>query len=59
MLQTLSANNKITVRLLNVKAEDKDYDVKIYLDKGLAPEGGTNTTKEPIEIKSVILSHFY
>ncbi|MEO5997029.1 MAG: MG2 domain-containing protein, partial [Chitinophagaceae bacterium] len=57
-LQTLSTNNKITVRLLNVKAEDRDYDAKIFLDKGLAPEGGTNTTKEVSEIQSVIPSPF-
>lgn len=58
LLQTLSASTKLTVRLLNVKAEDKDYDAKILLDKGLAPDGGGNGTTEAEEIKSVIPSPF-
>ena len=56
MLQTLSANSKITVRVLNIKAVDKEYDSKIFIDKGLLPEGGTNSTNEPFEIKSIIPS---
>jgi uncharacterized protein YfaS (alpha-2-macroglobulin family) len=58
MLQTLSPNNKITVRLLHVKADDKEYDSKIFVDKGLSPEGGYNATKEAFEIKSIIPSPF-
>jgi uncharacterized protein YfaS (alpha-2-macroglobulin family) len=58
MVQTLSASNKITVRLLNIKPEDRDYNARILLDKGLLPEGGNNPTKETIEIKSAIPSPF-
>jgi alpha-2-macroglobulin len=57
-LQTLSADNKISLRLINLKMEDKDYDVKISVDKGLVPEGGINGSKEKAETKSVIPSPF-
>ena len=56
--QTLSANDKITLRLLNLKMEDKNYDAKITIDKGLVPEGGTNAIKEKIESHSNIPSPF-
>lgn len=57
-VQTLSPDKIISVRILNLKAEDKDYDIKILLDKGVLPEGGNNATAEPIEFKSVISSPF-
>ena len=56
--QTLSATDKITLRLLNLKMEDKSYDAKITIDKGLVPEGGTNGLKEKIESASSIPSPF-
>lgn len=56
--QTLSADNKITVRLLDVKTADKDYDAILHLDKGLVPDGGGNGTRETTEIKSYIPSPF-
>src|SRR6201991_2820335 len=40
--QTLSASDRISLRLLNLKAEDKTLDANISIDKGLLPEGGTN-----------------
>lgn len=57
-LQTLSADTRITVRLLNIKAEDKDYDATLHLDKGLVPDGGGNGTPEATDIKSSIPSPF-
>lgn len=57
-LQTLSADNKISLRLLNVKMEDKDYETKITIDKGLIPEGGVNGTTEPSATTSVIPSPY-
>ena len=57
-LQTLSADDKITVRLLNLKMEDKNKEATISIDKGLAPEGGTNGLKEKLESKSTIPSPF-
>lgn len=47
-LVTSSPDNKITVRLTGLKAEDKDYNTKIVIDKGLKPESGNNSTDESI-----------
>jgi uncharacterized protein YfaS (alpha-2-macroglobulin family) len=55
---TLSNDNKISLRLLGIKAEDKDLEAKVTLDKGLVPEGGTNGTKDAIENKIFIPSPF-
>jgi uncharacterized protein YfaS (alpha-2-macroglobulin family) len=57
-LQTLSASNKISLRIANLKMQDDDYETSISVDKGLVPEGGVNGTVEKIEIKSVISSPF-
>ncbi len=57
-LQTLSADNKISLRLQNVKMEDKDYEAKIIIDKNLVPEGGTNGTADKSEASSMIPSPF-
>lgn len=57
-LQTLSAANKISLRLLNIRAEDKSYALSLLLQKGLMPEGGTNGTKEAAETASTIPSPF-
>ncbi len=43
---TLSNDSKVSLRVLGIKAEDKDLDAVVTLDKGLIPEGGTNGTKE-------------
>ena len=57
-LQTLSADNKISLRLLNLKMEDKNYDAKITIDKGLVPQGGANGSKDKTETQAVIPSPF-
>lgn len=57
-LQTLSVDNKISARLLNIKAEDRNYEALITLEKGLAPEGGGNGTKEPAEMQTIMPSPY-
>ncbi|HEY4064567.1 MAG TPA: MG2 domain-containing protein [Puia sp.] len=57
-LQTLSASDKISLRLLNMKMEDKTLQAKLSIDKGLVPEGGTNGLKDRIETLSSIPSPF-
>ncbi|HEX4849712.1 MAG TPA: hypothetical protein VFV08_02845, partial [Puia sp.] len=57
-LLTLSNDDKITLRLLGIKGEDKDHEAKISLEKGLVPEGGTNATKDVIENKIFIPSPY-
>src|SRR5580765_3029684 len=48
-LQTLSADNKISVRINGLaKTEDKSYETKIVIDKGLKPEDGTNITTDAL-----------
>ena len=57
-LQTISADNKLSLRITNLKTEDRDFGIKISLDKGVIPEGGTNPTKEVVESKALIPSPF-
>ncbi|HEY2347976.1 MAG TPA: MG2 domain-containing protein [Puia sp.] len=45
-LQTLSVSDKIAIRLVNIPAADKDYEIKIQIDKGAIPVGGINGTTE-------------
>ncbi|MBS1576976.1 MAG: hypothetical protein JST09_16890, partial [Bacteroidetes bacterium] len=49
---TASADNKISLRINGLKNEDKDYETKITIGKGLKPEAGTNATAD--DIKSTI-----
>jgi len=57
-LQTLSPSDRIEVRLNNLQKEDKTLDIKLALDKGLLPEGGTNGLKEKIETSAAIPSPY-
>ncbi|MBL7728721.1 MAG: hypothetical protein JNM68_13585, partial [Dinghuibacter sp.] len=41
-LAATNPDKKISLRLLNVAAADKDYTAKVTLKKGLKPEGGKN-----------------
>ena len=55
---TMSPDNKISVRINGLKQEDKDYDAKITIEKGLKPESGNNTTAEPIKASLSIPSPY-
>ena len=57
-VQSLSADNKISVRVIGLKPEDKDLESQVILEKGLVPEGGVNGIKENIESKVFIPSPF-
>ncbi|MBS1948425.1 MAG: alpha-2-macroglobulin family protein [Bacteroidetes bacterium] len=57
-MQTLSASNKISLRLLNLKMQDEDYEASVSIDKGLVPEGGINGMNKKTETKAVISSPF-
>lgn len=48
MLQTISSDNKVQLRILNVKNEDKDYAAVVTISKGIVPINGQNVTKEDI-----------
>ena len=56
--QTISSDSKISFRLASFKPEDRDYQTKIVIDKGLIPEGGNNSTKETLQQEFSIPSPF-
>ena len=45
---TMSPDNKISLRIHGMKVEDKDYAVRVTVNKGLKPVSGANEIKEPI-----------
>jgi uncharacterized protein YfaS (alpha-2-macroglobulin family) len=45
---TISPDNKISVRVNGLKAEDKDIDAKVSIEKGLKPEKGNTATADAI-----------
>lgn len=55
---TISPDNKISVRLNGIKAEDKDIDTKVKIEKGLRPEKGNMSTSEPITSTMAIPSPY-
>ena len=55
---TVSNDSKVILRLNSLKPEDKDYETIIRIEKGLKPEGGTNSTDEVIESKTGIPSPY-
>ena len=57
-VQTLSNDNKISLRVIGLKPEDKDLESNLIVEKGLVPEGGVNGTKENIENRLFIPSPF-
>jgi hypothetical protein len=57
-VQTPSTAGSIVIRLNGFKANDQNYDAKLILDKGLTPEGGSNSTGEKIETQLSIPSPY-
>ncbi len=57
-LITQSTDNKISLRISGLKAEDKDLEAKVSIDKGLKPESGNNATEEAIRSSLIIPSPF-
>lgn len=45
---TISPDNKISLRINGLKAEDKDIDAKVSIGKGLKPEKGNTSTEDAI-----------
>jgi len=57
-LQTLSTADHISIRLTNLKMEDKTLPAKITIDKGLLPDGGTNGLAAPLDLTTSIPSPY-
>jgi alpha-2-macroglobulin len=56
---TASADNKISFQLVGiVKKEDKNYDTRVTIEKGLKPEEGSNATSEHLVSNFSIPSPF-
>ena len=47
-LHTLSDGKRVSFRINDFSAADKNYEAKIKIDKGLIPVGGNNQIEEPI-----------
>ena len=58
VLQTLSASQKISLRLTGIPTEDKDVEIKLQLDKGLTPVGGSNGTTHIASLTAMLPSPF-
>ena len=48
-LQTISPSDAVVVRLSNFRGEDRNYEAKIKIAKGLTPQHGNTSTEEDIE----------
>ncbi len=57
-LQTISVSDRITLKLLGVRTEDKDYKLQISIDKGMLPDGGVNGTEDVLTFGSGMGSPF-
>ncbi|MCR6719971.1 MAG: MG2 domain-containing protein [Chitinophagaceae bacterium] len=57
-LITAGEDNKMTLRLTGLKAEDRDYPVQLVLAKGLKPVVGKNGIDEPISTSMIVPSPF-
>jgi alpha-2-macroglobulin len=57
-LQTASASSNIVFILNDFKGENKNYEAKLFIDKGLVPAGGHNHTEDKIQTLLTITSPF-
>ncbi|HZH99889.1 MAG TPA: MG2 domain-containing protein, partial [Flavisolibacter sp.] len=57
-LQTSGTSKNMVLRLNNFRAEDKNYELQLSIDKGLKPEKGENATKDAIKTLLTIPSPF-
>jgi uncharacterized protein YfaS (alpha-2-macroglobulin family) len=57
-LITLSPDNKISLRINGLKAEDRDIPAKVIVEKGLRPERGNTSTDEAISSSLTIPSPY-
>lgn len=57
-IATLSPDSRIAVRLTGLKLEDRDYDTRVAIEKGLKPQSGGNSTAAAISTQLSIPSPF-
>ena len=56
--QTLSASKEMLLRLSAFKGEDKNYEAKVIIEKGLVPDGGRNKTEDKLQTLLIIPSPY-
>ncbi len=57
-LITISPSHKISVRIIGLKTEDRDFQTRIIIDKGLKPAKGNNALINPITASLIISSPY-
>ena len=55
---TASASDKIILRIMDMKAEDRDQEIEFRLEKGMLPEGGKNPVTETKTLTALIPSPY-
>ncbi len=53
-----STDNRMIIRIHGLKQEDRDFNARVTIDKGLKPESGNMSTGEPIRTTLTIPSPF-
>lgn len=56
--QSVSSSSTILVRLPSFKGEDKSYEAKVLIEKGIRPQDGSAGSKEPIQTLLTIPSPY-
>ncbi len=57
-ITTLNNDNRVSIKLLNFKSEDKDYTGIITVSKGMVPQGGKNPTEENLKEELFVASPY-
>ena len=55
---SMGNDNKVSVRIIGLKPEDKDYNGKVSILKGMVPDGGKNPLTENLDEKIFITSPY-
>lgn len=57
-IQNIGNTNEISLRINNFKAEDKNYNAQLTIEKGIKPEKGSNGTSDEIKTQLSIPSPY-
>ncbi|HEV7621120.1 MAG TPA: hypothetical protein VGO09_05285, partial [Flavisolibacter sp.] len=57
-IQSVSAGSNVLVRLNSFKGDDKTYEAKVLIEKGIKPDGGNDGTEDDIQTRLAIPSPY-
>ena len=57
-IQNVGVSNQINIRLTSLKVEDRNYEAKIQIDKGLKPDKGEKSTEDILKTTLAIPSPY-